>query len=187
VEWRVSELEMFEVDCRRPFSKADFRSIVTCTCKRKDFLKGKSKMIQTATSYLFAMFILVEMLAAASTALDAPDKTIAAKRTSSVVIVLTNDTGMLTSGENHFCVLFQSRSPTPAEVIREVSIDFKLLVGRIQEAPITVHLNQNGADQYCGHINLGSQYYHPANYYALVRYVEATGKKKSSRLFLTVK
>jgi hypothetical protein len=71
-------------------------------------MKAKSKMIRTATSYLFVMFILGEMFAAASTTMEVPDKTIASRRTGNVVIVLTNDTGKLTSGENYFCVLFQS-------------------------------------------------------------------------------
>lgn len=150
-------------------------------------MKAKSQMIRTATAYFFVMFIFGEMSAAASTSVDVLDKTIASKRTGSVVIVLTNDTGKLTPGENHFCVLFQGGRPTRAGTIREVSVDFRLLVGRIQEEPITAHLGQNGADRYCGLINLGSQYYRPASYYAFVRYVEATGKKKSMRLLITVK
>jgi hypothetical protein len=101
--------------------------------------------------------------------------------------VLTNDTGKLTPGENHFCVQFQSGSPTRAVDIREVSVDFRLLVGRIQEEPITAHLSRNHTDRYCGHIDLGSRYYQPSSYYAFVRYVEATGKKTSARLFLTVR
>jgi hypothetical protein len=150
-------------------------------------MKAKSKMIRTAASYLFVMCILGEMFGAASTTVDVSDKTIASKRTGSIVIALTNDTGKLTPGENHFCILFQRGNPAPAGDIGEVSVDFRLLVGRIQEEPITANLDQNGADRYCGRINLGAQYYHPASYYAFVRYVEATGKKRSARLFLTVK
>jgi hypothetical protein len=133
------------------------------------------------------MFILGEMFAASSTTVNVSDKTIISRRTGSVVIVLTNDNGKLTPGENHFCVLFQSRSPIRAGDIREVSVDLRLLVGRLQEEPITAHLNQDGPGRYCGHMNLGPQYYRPASYYAFVRYVEATGKKKSIRLMLSVR
>ncbi len=150
-------------------------------------MKAKSKTIRTAASYLFVMFIVGEMFGAASTTVGVSDKTIASKRTGSVVIALTNDTGKLTPGENHFCILFQRGGSASTGDIREVSVDFRLLVGRVQEKPITANLDQNGADRYCGQINLGTQYYHPASYYAFVRYVEATGEKKSARLFLTVK
>ena len=129
---------------------------------------------------------LGEMFVSASTSVDVPDKTITSKRTGGMVFVLANDTGKFVSGENHICVLFQSGSPTLAGDIREVSVDFRLLVGRLQEEPMTAHLSQNGTDRYCGHINLGPQYYRPASYYAFVRYVEVNGKKKSARLFVTV-
>jgi hypothetical protein len=62
-----------------------------------------------------------------------------------------------------------------------------LLVGRIEERPLTAHLSPNGPDRYCGHIDLGPQYYRPASYFAFVRYTEQTGKKKSTRLSLTVR
>jgi hypothetical protein len=42
-----------------------------------EVFKGQSKMIRTATSYLFGMFIPGEMFAAASTTVSVPDKTIA--------------------------------------------------------------------------------------------------------------
>jgi ferritin len=31
-------------------------------------------------------------------------------------------------------------------------MDFRLLDDRIQAAPITAHLSQNGADRHCGHV-----------------------------------
>ena len=126
------------------------------------------------------MFILAEMSVAAT--VDVPDKTIASKRIGSMVVVLANDTGKLIPGENHFCVLFQNSSPPRGADFREVSVDFRLLVGRLQEESITAHLSQNGPDRYCGRINLAPQYYRPASYYAFVRYTEANREKKSTRL-----
>src|SRR4030081_418509 len=147
---------------------------------RRNFMKAKSKMIRTATSFLLAMFILAEMSVAAT--VDVPDKTIASKRIGSMVVVLANDTGKLIPGENHFCVVFQNSSPPRAADFREVSVDFRLLVGRLQEESIAAHLSQNGPDRYCGRINLAPQYYRPASYYAFVRYTEANREKKSTRL-----
>lgn len=150
-------------------------------------MKSKSSLIRTATSSLFVIFILGETFIAVSAAVDVQEKTIASTRAGNLVIALTNDSGKLTPGENHFCVQFQSSRSSPATDIREVSVDFTLLVGRIHEAPITAHLIQNVVDRYCGQIDLGPQYYRPASYYAVVRYVEVTGKKKSARLSLTVR
>ena len=152
-----------------------------------DSMTTLSNVTWIAASLLFAASIFGETYVAASITADVPNKTIASKRTGSVVIALTNDAGRLKPGENHFCVLFQSGSPTRASDVGEVSVDFRLLVGRIEEKPVTAHLSQNGVDRYCGDINLGPQYYRPASYYAFVRYVGATGKKKSTRLFLTVR
>ncbi len=150
-------------------------------------MKVKSKLAQTATSYLFVMFILSETLVAASPAVDVPDKTIAMKRAGNMPIVLTNDTGKLIRGENHFCLLFQGGNPTSASNIQDVSVDFRLLVGRLQEEPVTAHLSRNSVNRYCGDITLGSKYYQPSSYYAFVHYLEAPGKKKSARLHVTVK
>ncbi|WP_263356597.1 hypothetical protein [Acidicapsa ligni] len=150
-------------------------------------MKAKSELFRKATSYLFVMFILGETFVAASPAVNVPDKTIATKRARNMSIVLTNDTGKLTRGENHFCVLFQGGNPTSVSNIQGVSVDFRLLVGRLQEEPTTAHLRQNGVNRYCGDITLGSKYYQPSSYYAFVHYVEATGKKKSARLHVTVK
>ena len=150
-------------------------------------MKVKSKSLRTAASCVFAIFVLGATLAAPSTAEDVQDKTIASKRSGSLVVVMTNEGGKLTSGENHFCVLFQGRGPSIATEGQEVSVDFILLVGRIQERPLTAHLGPNGVGRSCGDINLGRQFYRPSNYYALVHYVEETGKKKTSRLFVAIK
>jgi hypothetical protein len=150
-------------------------------------MKVESKMTWAAASCFFTMLILGATLSAASPTVNIPEKTIASKQVGNIVIALTNETGQLTSGENHFCVLFQNAVPAQTIDVQDVIVDFRLLVGRIQEMPRTAHLSQSGAGRFCGPINLGPQYYSPASYYAFVRYVESTGKKKSVRLSLTVK
>ena len=150
-------------------------------------MKVTSKTIRAATTCLFAIFVFGATLAAASTAEDVQEKTIASKRSGSLVVVMTNETGKLTPGENHFCVLFQTIIPSAAVEVTEVSVDFRLLVGRIEEAPLTAHLTPNGVQRFCGRIDLSRQYYRPANYYGFVHYIEANGRKRSMRLFVSVK
>lgn len=139
-----------------------------------------------ALSFLIA-FTLGKPLRAAQLSVNSPEKVIASTRTSSMAIVFTNDSGKLTAGDNSFCVLFQSREPTTPAGVQNVSVDFRLLVGRIQETPITAQLTPDGVGRYCGRVNLGRQYYTPSSYYAYVHYADATGKKKTARLHLTVR
>lgn len=40
---------------------------------------------------------------------------------------------------------------------------------------------------YCGDVNLGKQYYVPANYYVLVLSTDADGKKRKERLSLSIR
>ena len=150
-------------------------------------MKVTSKTIWTATAGLFAISVLSAALAATSIAEDIQEKTITSKQSGNLVVAITNKAGELTPGENHFCVLFKSISPSTPIDIQEVSVDFKLFVGRIVHVPKTAHLSSNGTQKFCGGIDLGQQYYRPANYYVLVHSVDATGKKRSTRLSLAVK
>lgn len=145
------------------------------------------KMIQVVASGSLAIALVCTTTAAASTAADIQEKIIASKRSGNLVVTMTNEAGKFTPDENHFCVLFKAARPSAAIDLHEVSVGFRLLVGRIEEAPITASLKQNGANRYCGLVNLGPQYYRPASYYAFVHYVEVTGRKRSIRLFLAVR
>lgn len=111
----------------------------------------------------------------------------ASKLANDVVIVLMNEQGKLTAGDNDLCVVFRKvETGKPADV-QNVSIDFSQLVGRIQETPIKAQVMQDDAGYYRGSINLGRQYYSPASYYAIVRYIDLAGKKRRVRFHLTVK
>lgn len=109
------------------------------------------------------------------------------KRMSDVDVVFTNESGELTGGDNSFCVIFQSIETGHSADVRSVSVDFRQLVGKMQEEPIKAPLTQDGVGHYCGHVNLGRQYYTPSSYYAVVRYADATGKVKKARLHVSVK
>lgn len=116
-----------------------------------------------------------------------PSKTtITSKRARDVVITITTAEGRLREGQNAFCVLLQNKETREPLDVQNVSVDFTLLVGRIQEEPIRAHLAQDQPGRYCGHVNLGKQYYVPASYYAFVLYTGAGGKTRKERLFLTV-
>jgi hypothetical protein len=115
------------------------------------------------------------------------EKTIASKRLRTVAITFTNDSGKLTAGENRFCVLFHNLETANSADVQNVTVDFRLLVGKIQEEPITAELTQDGVGRYCGRINIGRQYYAPSNYYVHVRYADATGKKRTVRFYLSVR
>lgn len=109
----------------------------------------------------------------------ASETTLASKRTKDLVIALTSSQGGLKRGENSFCVLFQKAGTDEPVDVRNVRVDFTLLVGRIQEEPITTELTGDRAGRYCGHVNLGKQYYVPASYYVLVFYTDAAGRRNA--------
>ncbi|PYT24486.1 MAG: hypothetical protein DMG57_28650 [Acidobacteria bacterium] len=112
---------------------------------------------------------------------------LASKLQNDLVIVVMNEQGKLTAGDNSLCVVFRKvETGDPAE-IQNVSMDFRLLVGKIQETPIKVQLTQIGVGYYRGSVNLGRQYYDPASYYAFVHYIDLAGTKKKKRFLFIVK
>ncbi len=150
-------------------------------------MKSESKLLSVANISSLAVFALVAVLALTASIAFAQEKTIGSTKSGSWRISLTNEQGRFVADENHFCAVFQSRYPASIEDVGDVTVDFTLLVGRMHERPIMAHLSPTGADRYCGQVNLGPQYYHPASYYAFVRYMDRNGKKRSARLFIAVK
>ena len=147
-----------------------------------------TKMCMIAVAIRLSMlFVLAAALPATSSAVCSAEKLIASKIMKDVVIVLTNEQGRLTSSENTFCVTFRKVATGELVDVQSVSLDFSLLVGKIQEEPVIADLTREAAGQYSGRINLGRLYYHPASYYAFVRYQGLDGKKRKVRFFLSVK
>ena len=120
-------------------------------------------------------------------AVTATAKTVALRKVRGTIIEITNAHGRFNGGDNEFCVVFQKKETRQPVDVRNVSVDFVLLVGKIQEQPIKTQLVQDQPGHYCGHVNLGKQYYVPASYYAFIRYTDTDGKKRKERLFLAVK
>ena len=147
----------------------------------------------TALSGLLAIVIvLAQVLAISGLLLSGPDwalpneMTVASTRTRDLVIAIRSESGRLKGGENHFCVAFQKKRTNDLVDVHNVSVDFTLLVGRIEEEPIRSNLDRDEHGRYCGQVNLGEQYFVPANYYAFVRYTDAAGKRRKQRLFLSL-
>jgi hypothetical protein len=136
---------------------------------------------------LAGISVPVGLLLARRVAVPSTEITVASKRTKDLAIAIMSRDGRLKGGENSFCVVFQRRGTQEPVDVGNVSVDFTLLVGRIQEEPIKAQLTKDQVGRYCGQVNLGKQYYVPASYYAFVRYTDGVGKKRRQRLFLSVK
>ena len=135
---------------------------------------------------LAGISVPVGLLLARPVTVPSTEITVASKRTKDLAIAIISRDGRLKGGENSLCVVFQKRGTQEPVDVGNVSVDFTLLVGRIQEEPIKAQLTKDQVGRYCGQVNLGKQYYVPASYYAFVHYTNGAGKKKQ-RLFLSVK
>ncbi len=112
--------------------------------------------------------------------------TVASKRTKDFVITIIGTEGGLTAGENSLCVNFQNRATQEPVSVSNVTADFRLLVGRIEEQPIKAALVEGQKGQYCGRVDLGKLYYDPSSYYVFVHFTDDRGKKRTQRLFVSV-
>ncbi len=143
-------------------------------------------------SWIVAVFLSRTMpLGAQSLSHAAPEvcmtgRTIAIKRVKDLEIVLMNEPGKFTGGSNDFCIAFRTADSREPIDVRSVSLDFSLLVGRIQERPIAAHITRESGSTYSGNVNLGRQYYNPAAYYAVVHYVDSAGKNNNARFHLAI-
>ena len=133
------------------------------------------------------LFGLGRSLSATSPSACDTGKMLASKLQNDVEIGVMNEHGKLTAGDNSLCIVFRKVETGDPADIQNVSMEFRLLVGKIQEKPIEVQLTQIGVGYYRGVVNLGRQYYDPASYYAFVHYMDLAGTKKTKRFLLTVK
>src|SRR5579864_8133646 len=104
-----------------------------------------------------------------------------------LVVDLASHSGTFVPYNNTLCVLFHDRTTTTPIETHNVSVEFRQLVGRIQEVPIAADLRRENPGVYCGHVDLGRQYYVPSSYYVFVRFVTLDGRQRSVRLFISVK
>jgi hypothetical protein len=107
-------------------------------------------------------------------------------RNKDMLITLMNQQGRLIAGNNDLCVEFRKLETREPADVQNLSVDFRLLVGRIQGIPIKAQVARDGVSSHRCHVNLGRQYYKPANYYVFVRYLDLAGRKRKKRFLLTV-
>jgi hypothetical protein len=123
-----------------------------------------------------SIFLLIVLGAVSSALVQAPSKAIASRNANGMTVTITNESGKLHEGKNNICVSFQAVEGVHPADVRNVAIEFTLLVGRNSRAAKAPLIQD--ADHYCGVIDLGRQFYSPANYDAVVRYVDSLGKKR---------
>jgi hypothetical protein len=143
-------------------------------------------MTTAGIALLFVSAIAIPQIHVAQAGAGASENAIASKRSAELSIVLTTESGKLTAGENAFCLSFHN-ARGEAAAVRDVTAGFYLLVGRIQEDVIKVQFSPTEAGRYCGNVSFGGQYYSPSNYYIFARYIDAQGKRRTVRLFASVK
>jgi len=112
--------------------------------------------------------------------------TIASKRQKNVMISITSDSRKFVEGRNNFCVSFTDGPNAPSVPVTNVFIEFAQQVGKIREKPLTTVLKEDTVGRYCGEINLGVQYYHPAVYHVTIHYVDASGKKWTCHMMVSI-
>lgn len=109
------------------------------------------------------------------------------KKTKWAVVILSNDSGRLNAGKNKLCLFFRERHDgSPIEIV-DLTLDFRLLVGKLEEQPVRANLTMEQAGQYCGTIDLGQLYYEPSSYYATVHYAEAGGTKRKIAFYVSAR
>lgn len=139
-----------------------------------------------AASLLFVASYSMNLPAQSPFVLGAGEKAISFKRVNDLGIALTNDSGKFSAGENSFCLVVRDQKTMTPVAVQSVRVDFRQLVGRMQEEPITPRLTDK-VGRFCGTVDLGRQYYSAASYYAFVYFTDPHGKKRKARFFLTVK
>ena len=126
------------------------------------------------------------MTLAAAQNLHASEMKAASARNHELTISIVNDSGRFFVGNNTFCVVFTSAANAEPVLVKDVGIEFAQQVGRIQERPMRAQIAEGDTGRFCGKVDLGTQYYHPAFYYVFIHYTDANGKRRKSRLSLSV-
>jgi hypothetical protein len=145
------------------------------------------KSLITILNLLAAALSIPELLLAELDSPSPTEMTVASKRTKDLLISITSSDGKLKGEEVSFCVVFERRGTVQPVDVLNVSVEFRLLGGRIYGKPIQGNVTEVQTGRYCGQVNLRNQYFGPASYYALVRYTIGVGKERKQRLFLSVR
>jgi hypothetical protein len=127
------------------------------------------------------------MTLAATQNLHASEMKAASAHNHELTISIVNNSGRFVAGSNAFCVVFTSTANAKPVSVKDVAVEFAQQVGRIQERPMRAQIAEGDTGRFCGKVDLGTQYYHPAFYYVFIHYTDANGKRRKCRLSLFVK
>jgi hypothetical protein len=143
--------------------------------------------IRRSIQSIFLLAVLSGVAMSGGSALPQGSKPIASKRTNGMTVMLTSESGGLNEGKNNICVSFQTIEGGQPVDASDVGIELTLRIGRNRGSPITAPLFEDAAGRYCGSLDLGRQYYSPATYDVVVRYVDASAKKRKVSFALTLR
>jgi len=119
--------------------------------------------------------------------LHASGKEIASGRSHGLTASIANDSGRFVAGSNDFCAVF-TKTPNAAPVsVKDVTVEFAQQVGRIRERSIHAQITEVNLGDFCGKVDLGTQYYRPAFYYVFIHYIDATGARRKCHLSFVIK
>jgi hypothetical protein len=130
------------------------------------------------------MVLRVAAIFGISTQVCAGQTIIAAKRTHDFYISLMSQSGKLAE-KDEYCVLFSRTNGGEPTQVGSVVVEFVQQVGKVRESAIEILLVLDSRGRYCGEVDLGKQYYHPAYYYIEIHYTDSSKRKKKCRFFLT--
>lgn len=112
---------------------------------------------------------------------------VASGRSHDLSISIMNDSEKFVAGSNSFCVVFTKAANAEPASAKDVEVEFAQQVGKIRERPTRAHITENDIGHFCGNVDLGAQYYDPAFYYVYIRYTDASGTRRKSRLSFAIK
>ena len=121
----------------------------------------------------------------AATQVCAGQTTIASKRNHGLYISLMSESGELTQ-KDEYCAFFGTTKGGEPHV-ETVFLEFAQQVGKIRESARKFPLLLDSLGRYCGTVDLGKQYYHPAFYYVEVHYTDTSRKRRKCCFFLTLR
>jgi hypothetical protein len=127
------------------------------------------------------------IILAATQNLHASEMKVASARSHELTVSIVNNSGRFVAGGNAFCVVFTSTANAEPFSVKDVAVEFAQQVGRIQERPARAQIAAGDTGRFCGKVDLGTQYYQPAFYYVFIHYTDVDGKRRKSRLSLSVR
>jgi len=149
------------------------------------WIESQLKAASSVQSLLPGMCgVLCVVAFVAATQVCAGQTTIASKRIHGFDISLMSKSGEL-AAKDEYCASF-SASGEPTDV-EGVFLEFAQQVGKIRESGRKFPLALDSLGRYCGTVDLGKQYYHPAFYYVEVHYADSLRKRRTCRFFLTLR